>query len=520
MIPPTLTASLVRGRRGATGRRTLVLLVLGAWILALGWLVQRTSFAPKREGTLARWPVPPGSSFLAIRNAERQIGLSTLTVDTLAEGMRITELFTIDLPQVTPKVARRTAARIEAIYSRRFELRGWQTDLLSESGRAISQGLVSGDTLLTIVNTSRGIPPETLTVALRRPVVLPGAVPLVIASRGLPRVGDQANVEVYDPLDHEIRIEHLAVARESTLTVPDSALYNETLQRWSVAHLDTLRAWRVDATVHGLPVRRWIDATGMTVLAEMPLGVTIERSAFELANTNFRALPLPRWDDKPTAPDFFTHAGADPADLLGTRVVLLAHARGTPLPPEIPGLSGGGQQRAGDTLRLGPVAADPGDSLVLALPPRVALTQPSAELIDQARQISGKETRPLFQARLLRAWVQRTITLRDDGGIASAQRILRARQGNAQDRAVLLAGLLQAADLPARLCWGLVRERDRWRLHPWVEVWTDGWTTLDPAQKDDGSAPARIRLATGGRARFMDLALLAGQLRLDLIPGP
>ena len=516
----TRSTQATSGIRGVASRRTLVLLVLGAWILALGWLVQRSIFAPKRESTLARWPVPPGTSFLAIRNADRQIGLSSLTVDTLTDGMRVTDLTTIDLPQVTPKVARRTSARIEALYSRRFELRGWQADLLSESGRTLSQGVVAGDTLLTIVNTSRGLPPETLTVALRRPVVLASAAPLVLASRGLPRVGDKANIEVYDPLDHEIRIEYLTVTRESTLTVPDSALYNEALQRWSVAHLDTLRAWRVDAMVHGLPVRRWIDAAGMPILAEMPLGTMIERSAFELANTNFRALPLPRWDDKPTAPDFFTHAGADPADVLGTRVVLLAHARDTPLPAELPGLSGGGQQRMGDTLRFGPTAPDPSDSLLLALPPRVALTQPSAELAGLARQISGKEFRPLFQARLLRAWVQRTITLRDDDGIRSAQRVLRARQGTAQDRAVLLAGLLQAADLPARLCWGLVRERDRWRLHSWVELWADGWTTLDPAQKDDAVQPARIRLATGGRARFLDLALLAGQLRLDLIPGP
>ena len=506
--------------RGATGRRTLVFLVLGAWLLALGWLVQRSLYAPGREETLARWPVPPGNSFLAIRHADRQVGLISFTVDTLAEGMRVTELLTIDLPQVTPKVARRTAARIEAIYGRRFELRGWQADLLSESGRTMSQGVVVGDTLLTVINTSRGIPPETLTVALRRPVVLPGAVPLVIAGRGLPRVGDKANVEVYDPLDHELRIDHLTVARESTFTVPDSAIYNETLLRWSVAHLDTLRAWRVDAMVHGLPVRRWIDATGMTVLAELPLGATVERTAFELANTNFRALPLPHWDDSPTAPDFITPAGAGPAEPLGTRQILLSHARGAPLPTEVPGFIGGGQQRIGDTLRFGPTAPALDDSLLLALPPRVALTQPTADLADQARRIIGKETRPLFQARLLRAWVQRTITLREDAGLSSAQRVLRARQGNAQDRVVLLAGLLQAADLPARLCWGLLRERERWRLHPWVESWTDGWTTLDPGEKDDAVPRARVRLATGGRARLLDLALLAGQLRLDLIPGP
>lgn len=229
----------------------------------------------------------------------------------------------------------------------------------------------------------------------------------------------------------------------------------------------------------------------------------MERSAFELANTNFRALPLPRWDDGPAAPDFLAAAGATPVQPLGTQAIFLSHASGAGLPPEVPSLIGAGQQRVGDTLRFGPTAPEPGDSLLLALPPRVALIQPTADLADQARRISGKETRPLARAQLLRAWVQRTITLRDDSGLPTAQRILLARQGNAQDRAVLLAGLLQAADLPARLCWGLVRQDNRWRLHPWVETWIDGWTTLDPAEQDDTVPRARVRLATGGRARFI-----------------
>ncbi len=511
---------MTRGRRGALSRRSLVVVVLAAWALALGWLVQRSVYAPKREESLARWPVPPGTVFLAIRNAERQVGLTSLTVDTLVEEMRVTELTTIDLPQLRPKVPRRTAARVEAIYSRRFELRSWSADVLTESGRTVSHGVVVGDTQLTIINAGRNAAPETLTVALRRPVVLPGAVPLVFASRGLPRVGDKANIEVYDPLDHELRIDRLSVVRESTLTVPDSAFYNEPLQRWSVAHLDTLRAWRIDGLVHGLPLRRWIDASGMPVISEHPLGAIVERSAFELVNTNFSAMPLPRWDDGATAPDFIAPAGPAPVEALGSRIVVLSHARAEPLPPEIPGLTGAGQLRMGDTLRYGITAPEPGDSLLLALPPRGALMQPSAILAEAAQKIIGRESQPLAQAELLRAWVRRTITLREGSGLATAGRILAARQGSAEDRAVLLAGLLHAADRPARLCWGLVRQGTRWRLQPWVETWADGWTTLDPADADPAIAPARVRLATGGRARFLDLALLAGQLRLDLIPGP
>ena len=111
----------------------------------------------------------------------------------------------------------------------------------------------SGDTLLTVVSTAAAVSQRRRSPSrLRRPVVLPSAIPLVAASRGLPRPGSKLNLEVYDPLDHELRTERLLVAAESVFTVPDSAEYSDTFRRWRVVHTDTVRAWRLDATVHGL----------------------------------------------------------------------------------------------------------------------------------------------------------------------------------------------------------------------------------------------------------------------------
>ncbi|HXI19580.1 MAG TPA: hypothetical protein VNH46_00760, partial [Gemmatimonadales bacterium] len=286
-------------------RRTAAVLILAMWVGALGWLTERHYLARAGARGEPRWPVPPGSAFHIVRLGERQIGLASQTVDTVAEGLRVVQLMTLDLPTEASDQRRRTSVRLEALYSRGLQLREWRSLELTERGRSSSHGMVYGDSLLVLVTTPEGVPPETLQVRLRRPVILPGSIPLVAASRGLPRPGSRLNLEVFDPLDRELRVERLVVATESLFTVPDSAQWNPTLRRWVVAHADTIRAWRLDADEHGLPVSRWVDGSGMIVLTRYPLGAQLQRSAFELVNTNFRRQPAPIWDTSAAAPVYF-----------------------------------------------------------------------------------------------------------------------------------------------------------------------------------------------------------------------
>ncbi len=96
--------------------------------------------------------------------------------------------------------------RTEALYTRGLQLSSWSADELSEAGRRTLAGTVTADTLLTVVASEGTAVVETLVVALRRPVVLPGAEGLVAASRGLPRPGSHLNIEVYDPFAAEVRL--------------------------------------------------------------------------------------------------------------------------------------------------------------------------------------------------------------------------------------------------------------------------------------------------------------------------
>lgn len=495
-------------------RRTAAAAVLLAWAGALGWLAQRHYLGAPRASDMARWPVPPGSAFHAIRIGERQYGLASLTIDTMPEGLRVIELTTLDLPPARPGIPRRTSTRTEALYTRALQLRAWRTSALTELGRSTSTGSISGDTLLTVVLAGSGEAPETLTVVLRRPVVLPSAIPLVAASRGLPRAGTKLNVETYDPLDQELQSVHLTIAAESLFTVADSAQFSETLRRWTLAHADTVRAWRLERSHHGLPVEQWIDAAGMTVRLRHPLGAVLDRSAFELVNTNFRALPAPPWDTSASAPDYAPAEGAsEPARRL---TVLVRMTPAGALPAILPALEGGWQSRRGDTLQVSAVSgADSApESEIIAAP---LLDSGDPGLARTAALLAGRE-RPAGRVALaLSDWVRRTIHLRDGAGTWSAGRAFRNRSGTAVERVRVVVALARSAGLPARPVSGLVRVNGRWQLREWAEIWTGGWTPADPAMTGARGLPARIRLLAGGSARQLDLVLRAGRLRFDVL---
>jgi len=496
-------------------RRTLAVLILALWFGALGWLVQRRYLGGPTPSELARWPIPPGAAWHSVRLGDRQIGLTSLTIDTVADGLRVSELLTVDMPRERDDVPRRSSIRIEANYSRALRLQEWNSDLLTEHGRRSSRGTVQGDTLLTIISSAATGPAETLTVALRRPVVLPHAVPLVAASRGLPRAGTRLNVAVYDPLEGEARLQRVSIGAESLFVVPDSAMFSADLNRWIVAHSDTVRSWRLDGEQDGLPVHRWIDAAGMTVQLEYPLGAVISRSAFEIVNINFRALPQAPWDTSQSAPSYRLRSGIpDPRARLAVRLALVPPG---PLPDSIAALHGGWQLRAGDTVRAG----RPPEDSVPGLPPEPRGVLPVVRALEAseagaALTVVPAGATPEVAARALSSWVHRHTTLMSGAGLASPGRMLATRQATSQGRVRLLVALLEASEIRARPVWGLVLTGGRWQLRPWVEAWTGTWLPLDPAQAG-AITGARVRLGTSGEARLLDLALAAGRLRLEVL---
>jgi hypothetical protein len=105
--------------------------------------------------------------------------------------------------------------------------------------------------------------------------------------------------------------------------------------------------------------------------------------------------------------------------------------------------------------------------------------------------------------REVSAWVNGHIRTKSYGqGFASALDVLRTREGDCTEHAVLLAALLRAGGVPARTAVGLVYSGGALIGHMWTEAYVDYWRSVDALDPDNN--PVRIRIAVSSDEGALD----------------
>ncbi len=509
-------------------RRTWAITILAAWAASLGWLVKREVFRP--TGTRlaeAALSVPPGAVYYRLNVAGQQVGFASSTIDTQATSIGVTDILVLRIPALG--VLHRTAAMSRATLSRTLRLERVDARFDGDLGRFAARSLVAGDTLLTVTLLA-GPDSETTHVPLARPIVLPTLLPLRLAFGGELKRGKTYASVVFDPILLAERPVTVLVAAESTLVVADSAGYDSTALAWVPAHFDTVRAFRIEQHDGGMTTRAWIDAQGHIVRAENAVGFVMERTAFELAYTNFRHRDTTRLIRASIAPG--------PGDVVAT-TVLAARA---PLPhdtlsllrvrlrgvaAEALDLGGGRQQLSGDTLvirretRAALAARYPlparDSSFARWLAPGPLIQSDDPRLQAQARLIIGREQDPARAARRLATWVHAHVARRSAATVPSARQVLEARVGDCNEHAVLFVALARAAGLPARTVAGLVPVDGRFYYHAWAEVYLGDWVAVDPMLDEFPAGAAHVRFSIDGLARQAELVRRIGRIKLEVL---
>src|SRR4029079_5406062 len=128
---------------------------------------------------------------------------------------------------------------------------------------------------------------DTQRVALSSPIVLPTMVPIAIALGEQPRVGRTYTLSSFDPIALAPKPLTIRVDAESSFAIPDSARCDEGRRRWTAAHRDSVRAWRI-VTDGPSAVKAWIDEQGRVVEMQHALGFSLRRTAYEIAFENWR----------------------------------------------------------------------------------------------------------------------------------------------------------------------------------------------------------------------------------------
>jgi transglutaminase-like putative cysteine protease len=481
------------------------------WLGALGWLVAR-EYGPSPEGqnaTPSQVRLPPSATFYALNAGPEQVGLYSLTTDTLPDGLRVTSRTDVDVP--LPLVPRRLLTTTEAVFDRRFVLRGFATSVSGEAGQVTLTGTALDDTSLSVVATGRGFTaPDTLALTVPAGVLLPDAVPLGLASRGGLRSGTVTVLQVLDPIDLSVQPWELRVGAESTFALADSAVRDPASGAWSPAGLNSIRALRVTWTERGLPVRAWISRQGELIERVTPLGLTAQRGPFELVNSryvrrrprNVQAAPL-----EVPAP---VPVPEGPGRLLLGSVELRAAAPMLTTPWQAV-TDGGLSSRPGPALLLRAPVPLP-DSI-----PAADRRLPASERIRiEARRVAGPDTTaPSLAVSRLASWIAWAV-VPGSPDFSGVEQTLLQRRGDSSDRAQLLVEMARTLGIPARPVAGLLSSGGRLRYRAWAEVWLGAWVPVDPTLGQLPADGGHFRLLTHATARPAAIVSLVGAVRPTL----
>jgi transglutaminase-like putative cysteine protease len=509
------------------------------WIAALGWHVRREYFRSETlilaEGAQA---LSPGTYFYTVRMNDRAIGLASSRLDTVPDGFLFEDVLRLELPAMdtrSPAVVR-TRARLGPA----LQLLDFDFALESEVGDFRVEGEARSDSVLTLRLDAGGGSTQTTTLPVSRSLTLPVALPLRMAAGGRLDVGQEYSARVFDPSSMSDRTVTVEVTGRDMIEIPDSVVYNERTDQWSPWRYDTIPVWVVEERFGGVSITSWLDDDGRLVQAESPMGFTLRREPYELAD---QAWQRSREDASMAAgygaviENTAIAANADLSGAAGTDrlVVRLRNV-------ELEGfdLEGGRQTLRGDTLVVtrersafeagytlpytvpadraaedaAPLFGPPGPDALEATP-LIQVDDP--RIRETARSIADGETNPAVVARRLTAWVYDRLAKDITLSIPSAVQVLEMGQGDCNEHTVLYVALARALGLPTRTAVGLVHLNGRFYYHAWPEVWLDEWVAVDPTLDQYPADAMHLRFLVGGLARQVELIRLIGRLDLDIV---
>ncbi len=282
-------------------RRTIAIAIIAIWVVGLGLMYQRTTNrTPEQALVEAGMRVSPATYYYILEQGGRQVGAASSSVDTTNTRIVSTDFVRGEIP-VGDDVLR-MEARSEARFTRGLRLRDFVIRATGDLTPFFLRGVIQEgeDKTLALTTENGGEKPITLVTALTAPVFIPTVAPLPLMLGKNPKIGDSTRIMMFDPVARTVKEVTMRVESDSLFLVADSAHLDTVSGRWVKARQDSMRGWRI--TSRNAPVTAWVDAYGRLIAASEPGGITLVRTAFEIAFENWRLDRLPATAPAPGRP--------------------------------------------------------------------------------------------------------------------------------------------------------------------------------------------------------------------------
>jgi len=263
------------------GRAGLAVILLAAWVAALGWQAKRVFFPAAAERlALGVRSIPPGVAYYSVFRDEGRAGWGQVEIDTLpaASGFLVRDRVLLDLPSLG--VAGRSERTSEEYLDSSLNLDSLTFTSIVGDDTASIRVVSDGD---SVVRSFDATGRQTSRVPITESVTTSSGWRLRLAAAGQTDTGRRYGVVVFDPLAASARSHEIEILEAASLAFPDSADTDSISGAWISVREDTVQAWRVRSGQGDAARETWIDEDGRLVDGEIFAGLRVERTAFELA---------------------------------------------------------------------------------------------------------------------------------------------------------------------------------------------------------------------------------------------
>jgi hypothetical protein len=270
-------------------RKTIGIIVILIWVAGLGVLYRRsvnTTLAQRLTEVGMR--ISPERYYYTLQQNGSTIGVAMSAIDTSKTRVTAFDLVRGRFPvgNDTLRVEGRSEARFtRGMRLRDFVIRG-DGDITPFMIRGVMQEGEEKILRTTTVSRSKRNKPITQEAIADAPVFVPTMAPLTLMLTRSPKIGDSVRVSMYDPTSRNLKTTTMRIQADSLFLVADSATFDSTSNRWVKARQDSLRGWRI--TGRTSPITVWVDAGGRLIAASEPGGISMVRTAFEIAFANWK----------------------------------------------------------------------------------------------------------------------------------------------------------------------------------------------------------------------------------------
>lgn len=255
--------------------------VVALWLVGLLLMARRNANRSEVEQLAeVALRVQPATFYYAVERDGVQIGAVSSSIDTTVQNLISEEYFVGDAPSPTGTTTERTSARWQSTLSRGFRLERMSIAITRAAQPFSIRAAVAEDTSLVVVSARAGSDKPPVSRSVIPPVFTPALAAVAFMLGGTHEIGRTQTMSVFDPTTQQVLRPELKIHAESLFTVVDSAALGRN-GGWTVAHRDTVRAWRIEGGPGGLVA--WVDAEGRVVTAKTTNGLSVTRTAFELA---------------------------------------------------------------------------------------------------------------------------------------------------------------------------------------------------------------------------------------------